>query len=627
MRAIVQEGNDYARLDGWAERVESMLAAEPACPEPLLGMAAVGMLSAFAFRRIDQARKRYWAERVMTLASNSGDLSFRFMTGGALAMYFVFHDDPARVAVISDMLRAAARGAKLPDLATLSQLEVSGLVTWIAGDNRAALAVVREALALAARTGVFMWNDHLSHLGATAALAMEDVDAAHEFLGLLAESAQRGGAFASGGYQFYASWESMLRGDHGRALHFMQLATTTGDGLDYPFAQALNGFGSAQIEWQLGRQDKAKQSLVLARQRAREADSPLVLHACDLLDSDFLWEEERERALDCLRRGLALARERGYFNGFWLRRSWMARVLMRALDHGIETEHVRAYIMKHHLSPERVPPRVESWPWRHRIRALGAFEHTQESAPATSPTGGAGVRTNLRGMPLRLLQAIVSFGARAVRETDLIDALWPDADGDAGRRVLDTTLHRLRRQLGDDEVIHVSDGRIFLDSRLCWVDVWAFEDLIAEADRAMSTRARPEVLEDVASRLLRVYRGPLLGDEAAAGGWALGPRERLSDKFLRVADLLGRALETAGRAMDAATMYRRVLEEHPLAETFCAGSMRCDVAAGYAANAVQTFERYRARLAESQNVEPGSEIARLYAQLTRPSPQERARPS
>jgi hypothetical protein len=281
MRAIVQEGNDFTRLDKWADRIESMQAGKPACAEPVLGMAAAGMLAASAFRGIDPARKRYSVERVMALAVNSGDMSYRFMTGGTLAMYFVFHDDPARVEVISDMLRATAGRAESSALATISQMEVSGLLTWIRGDNVATLRLARDAWALSARTGVFVWNDHLGHLGTTAALAAEDVDAAQEFLALLGESAHRGGAFAAGGYQFYASWEAMLRGDTARALHFVRLAIATGDALDYTFAQSLNAFAMAQIEWQLGNRREAKESLALARHRAEQAGTPLVLHACD----------------------------------------------------------------------------------------------------------------------------------------------------------------------------------------------------------------------------------------------------------------------------------------------------------------------------------------------------------
>jgi len=626
MQAICYEGNDFHRLDAWVGRVESMQAAGPACPEALLPIAATGMLMASIFNRTDPVRRRYWAENVMTLTANTGDMSYRVMTGGPLAMYFVFHDDPSRAAVILEMLRASARGAESSTLATLTLMEVDALCTWIRGENAACMRLIREALAIAARTGVFVWNDYLNHLGATAALGVEDLDAAEEFMASLAESGQRGAAYATAGSHFYASWAAMVRGDAARALHCLQLNSNIAETLGYMFVP-FTVYARAQIEWQLGYRREANESLAAARQSAEETASHLVLHACDLVESDFAWEEDREHALVCLRRGLAVARACGYFNMLWLLRSAMARVAVRALDHGIETEYVRAYVVKHRMFPDHVPPRVEAWPWQYRLRAFGSFELTQEN-PDVAPTNATG-RTphgGLRGMPLRLLQAILAFGARGVRESQLIDALWPDAEGDAGRRVFDTTLHRLRRQLGADQVLRLSDGRVFLDSRSCWIDIWALEDIIAEVEREVSTRGRLSILEDLARRMVGVYRGPLLGDGPVADGWALGPRERIAGKFLRAAEPLGRALESGGLFGGAAALYQRVVEGHPLVEPFCAAQMRCALAAGSTAEAARIFEEYRDRLAAGREAEPGPEIASLYAEA-RSSVRRRVRPS
>jgi LuxR family transcriptional regulator, maltose regulon positive regulatory protein len=624
IQAIVHEGCDYRRLEAWTERVESLQTAGPACPESLLPMVATGMLAASLFHRADAVKNRHWAERAMTFAAASNDMSYRFMTGGALAMYFVFHDDPARAEVILEMVRTSTRAIESSALATLTQAEVESMCRWIRGDNGACLKLVREALTIAARTGLFVWNDFLNNIGATTALAAEDFDAAQEFLDALVESAQRGAAFAAGSYHFYISWLAMLRGDAVHAHHSIRLACDIADALGYTFAQSLNAFATAQIEWHLGYRREANESLALARQRARQTDCALVLHACDLIESDFAWEQDREHALACMRRGLALARERGYFNMLWMRRVTMAKVAVRALEHGVETEHVRAYIMKHRLVPEHVPHRIETWPWRYRLRALGSFEVTRED-PDTLSNRDDEIRPSLRGVPLRLLQTILTLGARGVRDAELIDAIWPDAEGDSGRRVFDTTMHRLRRQLGDDQVLRLRDGRVSLDTRLCWIDIWALDDLILEVERELKSGAGRCILENLAQRLLGVYRGPLLGGDAQAD-WAHAARERIAKRFSRAAEALGRALENEGLSVNAAALYRRALEGNPLAEPVCAGLMRCAVAIGRAADAALTFEEYRNQLAISTDAKPGAEIASLYAQLAQ-RPAGRARPS
>jgi len=352
----------------------------------------------------------------------------------------------------------------------------------------------------------------------------------------------------------------------------------------------------------------------------------LILHACDFVESDFAWDEDREHALACLRRGLALARVRGYHSMLWLRRVTMAKVAVRGLEYGIETEHVRAIVRKHRLVPDHVPARLEAWPWRYRLRGLGTFELKEENPDAPSKANGATRQSSLRGMPLLFLQAVLAFGARGVRDSQLIDALWPDAEGDAGRRVFDTTLHRLRRQLGADQVVRLSDGRVFLDGRLCWLDIWALEDLLAETEQEMRTGARLPILADLGCRLLSVYRGPLLQDESRTDAWILRSRERIARKFSRAVEPLGQALEKGGLFADAAAIHGRALAGDPLAETCCAGLTRCAVATGRPADAAQIFEEYRARLATRTDAEPGPEVVGLFARLVRPPTRGRIRP-
>jgi hypothetical protein len=289
----------------------------------------------------------------------------------------------------------------------------------------------------------------------------------------------------------------------------------------------------------------------------------LVQQGCDLLESDLEWDEDREHALSCLHRGLKLARERGYHNMFWLRRSTLTNVAVHALEYGIETEHVRASIAKHRLVPASVPLGIEGWPFPYRLRALGRFDlsHDREvTRAAASNPFDKGAPSALRGMPLRLLQAILAFGARGVRDSELIDALWRDAEGDAARRVFDTTLHRLRRQVGNDDIIRLTNGRIFVDERLCWVDIWALEQGLAEAGRQVAQRAPASALVNVTRHLLALYRGPLLADEPY--DWAVGPRNEIAAKFRHTAERLAAALESEGKSDDARALYQCSFRAH-----------------------------------------------------------------
>jgi two-component SAPR family response regulator len=109
-----------------------------------------------------------------------------------------------------------------------------------------------------------------------------------------------------------------------------------------------------------------------------------------------------------------------------------------------------------------------------------------------------------------------------VPETRLLDALWPDAEGDAASQALATTLFRLRKLIGE-RTIRRQENRLTLDPSVCWVDSWAFERLTGDDTADPKSRA---------SRLQRLYQGPFLDGEE--GPWACPMRERLSAKRARL---------------------------------------------------------------------------------------------
>ncbi|MCK7497369.1 MAG: hypothetical protein MZW92_46165 [Comamonadaceae bacterium] len=73
----------------------------------------------------------------------------------------------------------------------------------------------------------------------------------------------------------------------------------------------------------------------------------------------------------------------------------------------------------------------------------------------------------------------------------LAELLWPEADGDAAQRAFDTTLHRLRKLLGHERAVVLSEGRLSLNPTVCWVDAWTLERLIGKLDGLLKGRTRP----------------------------------------------------------------------------------------------------------------------------------------
>src|ERR1700690_3488113 len=105
---------------------------------------------------------------------------------------------------------------------------------------------------------------------------------------------------------------------------------------------------------------------------------------------------------------------------------------------------------------------------RFRVHVLGPFRILTGNTPITIPPG-------LR-RPQEVLQALIAFGGTEVSAGVLIDALWPDSEGDAAYHALETALYRLRRLLGARDAVRMERGKVSLNRDQLWVDMWEFEE-------------------------------------------------------------------------------------------------------------------------------------------------------
>jgi DNA-binding SARP family transcriptional activator len=215
--------------------------------------------------------------------------------------------------------------------------------------------------------------------------------------------------------------------------------------------------------------------------------------------------------------------------------------------------------------------------------------------------------------PLQLLRALIAFGGRQVPAQRLIDALWPDAEGDAGQEALDTNLLRLRRLLGHADALVVEHGQVTLDEGLCWVDAWSVGRCLDRIERRLERAVEPAVLAREGGELLRLYGGPFLADSDQE--WAIAPRERLRRRVLHAAEEIARARERRGDPEGALATYLAGLQVDDLAEGFYQGAMRCHVALGRHADAAALYERCRQVLGAQLGVEPSAATGAIIARL------------
>lgn len=150
---------------------------------------------------------------------------------------------------------------------------------------------------------------------------------------------------------------------------------------------------------------------------------------------------------------------------------------------------------------------------------------------------------------LELLIAIIAFGGQDIPVVRLVDALWPDADGDQAQENFKKSIARLRKLLAVKDVILLKDGRISLNWDLCWVDALVFDKSANQHEE----------------QTIRLYKGPFLGHDDLPA-WAESQRNQLRTKFVRLVNRHCDQTIEAGKVKEAIHSLECAIETDPLAE-------------------------------------------------------------
>lgn len=235
--------------------------------------------------------------------------------------------------------------------------------------------------------------------------------------------------------------------------------------------------------------------------------------------------------------------------------------------------------------------------WTFRVFALGRFHVLKDGGPL------AGSR-RAQSKPLELLQALIAHGGIEVGAGTVVDALWPDSEGDAGYHALESTLYRLRLLLGEPGAVSMANCKLTLDRRQFWSDVWAFETEVRGAAGALEPGPR-------LARLRELYAGHFLAHEMEKR-WAVEKRQLLREKFVRAIREIARSFETGGQWQEAVQAYQLGIEVDSLAEDFHRGLIVCHRELGDHVAALSAYRRCSELLTKLLGIQPSSKTLALY---------------
>jgi ATP/maltotriose-dependent transcriptional regulator MalT/DNA-binding SARP family transcriptional activator len=592
----------FMEMDRWIVAIQGLLGLQPAFASVDAELHVnSSLLIALAYRQPGHPMLGRCVARVTVLLDSEADLNLRITAGTFLLGYCYFAADYALGARVIERIEPLLADAGVTPLNRLWWRTRIGYYAYHIADYPGALQALDEADAIVqgqGLAGLHTAEPVLAYFRVLVSLGSRQTGTAHQGLAVLRRLARAQRPFNVWYLQSAESIVALLEGRLDNSLELARASIHTAADIGMLYIQALSLTATAHVLARMGRFDEGLSAAQEAK--AFVEDSVIGNMGAELLFVEAWIAAQRDdlaRSRALVQSAFEASRRTGY--AFWFRSlpEVLPHACELALSAGIDPPYVQAVIARYAIQPRN--PYAMPWLWPLRIVALGRFAVMREG---DQEEPRAGTRK-----PMELLKAIVTLGVEDVAADLLIDRLWPGAEGDAAHRALDTTLHRLRKQLGDDRAVVLKAGKVGLNPKSCWVDVSAFEHLVRES---MSCNDRRDALRAGAA-LQALYCGPLLASEVTQP-WMLGPRQRLHARFLSAVAVLGDTLEGLGELDAAAALYRHAIEVDALAEPVYRRLMGCYAKTGQGAAATEVYRMCCAALSAAGVARPTAETDRLY---------------
>lgn len=227
------------------------------------------------------------------------------------------------------------------------------------------------------------------------------------------------------------------------------------------------------------------------------------------------------------------------------------------------------------------------------------------------------------GARLRLLLAVLAVEVpRAVSPASLVDALWQDEPPTDQTNALQSLVSRLRKALGDPDLIQATPAGYRLAVTPDDVDAYRFEELARAGRAALRSGDFPAARQQLTDAL-GLWRGEPV--ELAQSGYVDATLARWEE--LRLDALADRIEATIG--LDGSTVIAELeglVAAYPLRERFAALLVRALHSAGRQSEALDRYEKTRATLADELGADPSAELqaAHLAALQSPPTASEPA---
>lgn len=601
----------FKRLDKWFSLLNEPITGFKGFPsKEIEARVASCMFKIMVLRHPEHPELDSWAERALSLSQDCEDITTRMQTLLYFAWHRLFTGDFAKAALMIDSLKEVIESGIVPPLYLLHLKSVEAFYYFLMAMPEQCEKTISDGIELAHMTEIHIMDDLLLGCGVANALSKGETGTSKKLLKKSALSIVNSRALNKSFYHLLLTWEALIKNDMTQALLHADLALKSAFNAGFPQNEAVCYLAKAQIMHETGEQKQAEDLLRLSSRIGKEINSHFIEFMCFLSESQFAFDHgEEETGLMLLNKAMDIGKRHGYVNIFIWRATIMTKLCIKAIESGIEVEYVKDIVKKRELIPDIPPVHIENWPWPLKIYTLGGFELIKGGKPLR-------FSRKVQKKPLALLKVLITLGGKEVSEVQIIDILWKDAEGDVAHKSFATTLHRLRKLIGNEKAIQLRESRVTLDPRYCYVDVWAFERIIGQIEKAWEKEIIETDIKTVqlAEKAVEMYKGLFLAEEIDQP-WTVSFRERLRSKFLRNVRRLSYYWEEVGDFNKAINCYHKGLEVDDLAEEFYQRLMSCYVRLGMQTEALTIYNRCRSALYTGLGIEPSTKTKAIYKSL------------
>lgn len=449
----------FDTLIRFVERYQRVFSEQPNLPAQVREEVQVAMFGMLVFRQPGHPRIGEYAQRCERIVTQHGYTYVRLTAANYLVLYHIWRGDLISAEALRQRMAPLRMNTREPH-ALLISYSIDAMVRRLFLDFEACEKAVAAGLALAAHSGVHVWDSHFHMQRAYLSLSRNNVQQAALQLDAMRGSAPPTHHLDRAGYHFCRAWCCCAAGNMPEALANARQAVQRAVRSGAVFPIAVTRMGLAQLHLQRGLPHLALWQMGRVGLTGRSMASIGVPFAQGLVRAHLALKFGlRRRAAGLLRGTLRLGREQHYLNFPWWRNDAMAELCALALEKDIEPDYVQRLIYARRLVPpgDSAPP---GWQKPLRIRTTDPVPLLLDGAAILLPVDETG-----------LLTALASAGGR-LPVAQAISRLWPAQPVDGVARLAELVAG-LQQRLGSEQLLRCDGETLCLDAGLVDMDAAA----------------------------------------------------------------------------------------------------------------------------------------------------------